>query len=133
MVDSVYVWGNIVPYFMALSFLPVFIIGLIFVWWTSKVKLVVTDKRVYGYSTFGRRIDLPFDSIRAVSSAMLKTIKVTTASGSVNFSLIKNCNEIHDELSKLLIGRQKNTSVKSEKEVENKSDSKKAIKNIKNF
>ena len=72
----------------------------------SKTELIVTDKRVYGKTSFGKRVDLPFDSISAVGTAILKSIAVTTASGAIKFSLIANRDDVHSEISKLLIERQ---------------------------
>ncbi len=72
----------------------------------SKMELTVTDKRVYGRATFGKRVDLPFDSISAVGTSMMKGIVVTSASGSIKFKFIKNSDEIHSAISKLLVERQ---------------------------
>ena len=68
--------------------------------------IVVTDKRVYGRATFGKRVDLPLDSISAVGTSALWGIDVGTSSGRIHFKLIKNKDEIHSELSKLLMERQ---------------------------
>ena len=72
----------------------------------SKVELTVTDKRVYGRATFGKRVDLPFDSISAVGTSIMKGIDVTSASGAIKFKFIKNSDEIHSTISKLLVERQ---------------------------
>ncbi len=91
----------VVLYFAFLGF----IFDLIF----SKVKITATDKRVYGITFFGKRVDLPLDSISAVGTGIIKKVTVTTSSGRVSFSLIKNADEIHSEISKLLLERQKKT------------------------
>ena len=70
------------------------------------MQIVVTDKRVYGKTYFGRSVDLPMDSISAVGSKWLKGIAVATSSGKISFLLIKNAKEIHEEVRKLLIERQ---------------------------
>ena len=72
----------------------------------SKVELTVTDKRVYGLAKFGKRVDLPLDSISAVGTSAMKGIDVTTASGAIKFKFIKNRDEIHSAISKLLVDRQ---------------------------
>ena len=72
----------------------------------SNVELIVTDKRVYGKTSFGKRVDLPLDSISAVGTAMMKTIAVTTASGAIKFGLIANRDEVHNAISTLLVERQ---------------------------
>lgn len=81
-------------------------IGLIVYAWLSKIEITVTNKRVYGNAAFGKRVDLPFDMISAVGTSMFNGIAVTTASGAIKFLMIKNKDEIHSEISKLLINRQ---------------------------
>ena len=79
-------------------------------------ELVITDKRVYGKATFGKRVDLPIDSISAVGTSSLWGIDIGTSSGRIHFKLIKNKNEIHSVLSGLLMDRQqkpKNTIVQN--------------------
>lgn len=76
----------------------------------SKIELTVTDKRIYGTTLFGKRVDLPLDSVSAVGTAWMKTINVTTSSGRISFSLMKNSDALHSEISKLLINRQGKTN-----------------------
>ncbi len=76
--------------------------------WLSSYEMVVTDKRIYGKVAWGKRVDLPFDSISATSTLrMLKGVSVSSASGRIKFLLIKNANEMYNEINKLLIERQK--------------------------
>ncbi len=79
---------------------------LVVKWWLGSMKITVTDKRVYGQAAFGRRVDIPLDSISSVAISMLKGISVASSSGRIIFKFIKNNNEIHDEISKLLVNRQ---------------------------
>jgi uncharacterized membrane protein len=72
----------------------------------SKFSITVTNKRVYGNTTFGKRVDLPFDSISAVATSLLKGVAVSTSSGRISFLLIANAKQIHSEISKRLISRQ---------------------------
>ena len=82
------------------------IFAIMFVKAYSSVELIVTDKRVHGKTSFGKRVDLPLDSISAVSTAVMKTIAVTTSSGAIKFALIANRDEVHNAISALLIDRQ---------------------------
>lgn len=76
--------------------------------WLSSYEMVVTDKRIYGKVAWGKRVDLPFDSISATSTLrMFKGVSVSSASGKIKFLLIKNANEMYNEINKLLIERQK--------------------------
>ena len=72
----------------------------------SKIELTVTDKRVFGCATFGKRVDLPLDAISAVGTSSMKGIDVTTASGAIKFKFILNRDELHKAISKLLVERQ---------------------------
>ena len=71
-----------------------------------KTEIIVTDKRVYGKTFFGRSVDLPMDSISAVGSSWFKGIAIATASGKVAFSLIEDSEDVHELLRQLLIDRQ---------------------------
>lgn len=74
--------------------------------WLANNSITVTDKRVYGKTAFGKRVDLPLDSVSAIGSSILKGIAVATSSGKISFLLIKNSDEIHKCVSELLIARQ---------------------------
>ncbi len=107
------------PFYGSLLSIAIIIFPLFFCWWLAGCQLVVTNKRVYGKAAFGKRVDLPLDSISAVGTGILKSISVNTASSAIKFSLIKNRDEIHAEISKLLLERQEKeknvaTTVKQE-------------------
>ncbi len=83
-----------------------FIGGLIY-FWLHSYELTVTDKRVFGKVVFGRRVDLPIDSVSATAtSSLLKGISISTSSGRISFLYIKNADEIYTVLNNLLIERQ---------------------------
>lgn len=93
-------------------------------------EMVVTNKRVYGKVLFGKRVDIPNDSISAVSTiSVLKGVAVASSSGRISFLLVKNANEIYDEINHILIERQnetqKPTEVKQETSQNNIDDLKK--------
>ena len=97
------------------SFLPGLLIdiGLLFAicfalvsWRISSYKLTVTNKRIYGKTSFGRRVDLPLDSVSAVGLGAFKSIAVATSSGKIKFAFIENCDSIHAAISDLLVKRQ---------------------------
>lgn len=80
--------------------------------WHRSYKLTVTDKRIYGAIILGRRVDLPVDSVSAVSKiGLLKGISIGTSSGRICFLFIKNVDEIYRRINNLLIERQANVSV----------------------
>lgn len=88
--------------------LLVFIVFLILFLAGRKEHITVTDKRVYGNTSFGKRVDLPIDSISAIAMSAFKGLAVATASGKIKFMGIKNRNDIHSTISNLLIERQGN-------------------------
>jgi energy-coupling factor transporter transmembrane protein EcfT len=108
-----YVWYTAPNFFIGLGF----IVFALILWFAfskfSKSKITVTSKRVYGCAAFGKRVDLPIDSISAVSiGGIFSQIAVATASGLIHFYLIENHTEVHKTISDLLVNRQeKNTSV----------------------
>lgn len=72
----------------------------------SKVQITVTDKRVYGVDAASKRVDLPLDSITAVGTGGFSGLTVSTASGALKFTMLKNRDELHETISNLLISRQ---------------------------
>ena len=65
----------------------------------------MTDKRVYGKTVFGVRIDIPIDSVSAVS-LVSSGISVSSSSGRINFAYLDEKNEVFRVLSELIIRRQ---------------------------
>lgn len=86
------------------------IVGFIIILWLGKMDLVVSDKRVYGCVAFGKRVDLPIDSVTAVGTSWLNGIDISTASGAIKFKLMKNNVAIHSAISKLIVDRQGKTN-----------------------
>ena len=87
-------------------FIIPFIVGIIVYSGLSKIQIVVTDKRVYGRTAFGKQVDLPLDSISAIGTGMFSSIAVATSSGKITFWGISNRDEIHKAISGLLQSRQ---------------------------
>lgn len=98
-------WPNFLGLFLLIP-IGVALIGVLVFFLLKSMEIVVTDKRVHGRTYFGKRVDLPLDSISSVGSAWLKGITVATSSGKISFLLINNAREIHEEIRKLLIERQ---------------------------
>lgn len=70
-------------------------------------RIVVTDKRVYGKALWGKRVDLPLDSISSISAQSLGSkISVSTSSGNISFVLLKNLDDVYEMVNSLLITRQ---------------------------
>ena len=105
------------------------IITFVIKWWLSSYELTITDKRIYGKTSFGKRIDLPVDSISVVGTSALKGITIATSSGKIVFKLIKNRDDIHTEISNLIINRQSKYS-DSKKSVSSTADELKKYKEL---
>lgn len=106
------------PYIPFLVLLIPSIVCIILYFYYSKMELTVTNKRVFGRVAFGRRVDLPLDSISAVGTTVRKGIIVSTSSGKIKFYGISNQEEVHKAITDLLMERQNNpkptTQIKQE-------------------
>ena len=87
-------------------FLGILLLEFLFFRIFSVCELSITNKRIIGQSTFGRQINIPVDSISSAGTGMLSTIIVSSSSGKIRFSLIKNYKEIYEKVNELLIQRQ---------------------------
>lgn len=102
-----YVWYTHPNFFVGIGGIFLSLIFAIPYWAFSKVEITITDKRVYGNAAFGKRVDLPNDSISAVSIAgIFNAICVSTPSGMIKFQLMENYEKLHGEISTLLVSRQ---------------------------
>ena len=95
---------------VALGFLYRFMLG--------NCEITVSDKRVWGKTSFGKRVDLPFNQISAVAYGNFGSVSVGTASGHVSFWYLENKYEIHDAIADVLVKQQNNatttTTIKQE-------------------
>ncbi len=106
------------------------IIGIFLYHRWSKMEMTVTDKRVYGYDMSGKRVDLPLDSISAVSGYKKDSVAVTTASGAIKFGYLANADEILNAVSKLLISRQENHGTAHQEIPQSSADELKKYKDL---
>lgn len=100
----------------------------------NKMQIVVTDKRVYGKTSFGKQVDLPLDSISAVGTSLFKGISVGTSSGKISFLAISNRDEIYGEIKKILADRQeKEIKVKASTPIANITQEQSSADELKKF
>lgn len=130
--DTAYAFGpdngaNFVLYPMVIVLA---IIGVVFYKRWSKVQITVTNKRVYGYDATAKRVDLPLDSITAVATGPFSGLAVTTASGAIKFVMLKNRDELHEEISKLLIARQEKPAIVKQENSQSTADELKKYKDL---
>ena len=88
---------------LVLLFIP--IILLIFKL-LNEPELVVTDKRIYGITLTGKRVDLPISKVSAVGTGGFSRVSVSTSSGAISFSFIENQKELFEAISQLLIKKE---------------------------
>lgn len=127
-------FGNEVNSVLYPAIIVLAVLGFIIYKRWSKVQITVTDKRVYGFDALGRRVDLPLDSIAAVGTSLFSGLAVTSASGAIKFTMLKNRDELHEAISKLLVERQgkekpDTTTIKQEIPLSN-ADELKKYKNL---
>lgn len=84
------------------------VLGIFFIIMLATSEICVTSKRVYGKVAFGRRVDLPIDSISAISTTSVFTqgVSVSTSSGRITFYGLSKKEEIATQIRKLLNDRQ---------------------------
>ena len=104
--------------------------GLIIIFMSHGSGLYVTDKRVYGKTLLGKRVDIPLDSISYISLTfvLLSGVSVASSSGLISFFFVEERNKIHEIMSNLLIERQ---NAKNKQVVETKNDTADELKKFK--
>lgn len=68
-----------------------------------RCEMTVTDKRVYGKSAFGKRIDLPLSKITSLTSSVFWSLGVATSTGKIMFALLSNRDEVYEKLASLIV------------------------------
>ncbi len=107
------------------------LIGALLYSWLKGYKLTVTDKRIYGKSAWGKRVDLPLDSVSAIATtSALKGVSVSTSSGRISFLVMKNANEVYMVISDLLIERQQGKLVDNTLKTTSAADELKKFKDL---
>ena len=100
-------FGNYNILYGIIPFIALTVVGSLIYLWLHSYELTVTDKRIYGKVAWGKRVDLPVDSVSAIATTgVLKGVSVSTSSGKIAFLIIKNADEIYKVLNNLLIERQ---------------------------
>ena len=100
---AIFDYGN---FWAAWVFILICIANIIFTKAVIKSTLTVTSDRIYGTTTFKKRVDLPVDSISSIAKSIFSGLSVATSSGVIKFVAIKNRDEIYECLVKLLSIRQ---------------------------
>lgn len=98
-IETIFSWGGIL----------LIVLGIVIYFSGKWCEILVTDKRISGIAIFGNRVDIPMDSVTAIGVVgWLKEITVSSPSGLIKFFYIANYNEIHKEISNLILRRTSN-------------------------
>lgn len=109
------------------------LISILLFFYINSCELYVTKYRVYGKAAFGKRVDLPTDSISAIGMGTFQSLSISTSSGKISFLGIGNRNQIHKVISDIITSRNsQNTSNVSHthKEVVSYTDELKNLKEL---
>ena len=98
--------GTFFEVFLMIGIAAGAVIAFAFKFIYSKTEIVVSNKRFYGKTAFGKQVDLPLDSISAVGTGMFNGIAVSTSSGRIIFHCIQNRDEVKAGITDLLMNRQ---------------------------
>lgn len=94
-------------FYCLLPLMIISLIGVLIYFWLHSYELTVTDKRIYGKVAWGKRVDLPIDSVSATATiTVFRGVSVSTSSGRISFLVMKNASEIYRIINNLLIERQ---------------------------
>ncbi len=98
-IETIFSWGGLL----------LIALGIGFYFSSKSCEIFVTDKRITGTAIFGNRVDIPVDSVTAIGAvSLLKGITVSSPSGFIRFFFIANYNQIHKEISDLILKRTSN-------------------------
>ena len=78
------------------------LLGLFMIWLMNSCAMTITNSRVIGKASFGKRVDLPMNQISAISLGLCGSIVVATSSGKIHFWLLENRDKVHAELAKVI-------------------------------
>ena len=104
--------------------------GLVWFFSIFKCRICITDKRIYGTAGFGKRVDLPLDSVSAVASGALNSIAVATSSGKISFIAMAKRNELYEVLGRLIVERQNKSRNNDDNNATSNADELKKFKDL---
>ena len=126
---------NFFENYFLITLIPLALFALIggFVYlWLRSYEMTVTDKRVFGKVAWGKRVDLPLDSISSTATiSLFKGIAVATSSGRIKCLMVKNSAEIFEKVNALLVKRQKEQKVAAPTTVITQTDEADKLKKFK--
>ncbi len=82
-----YFWGFIIPVVLSLVAVVIYV-------WIGGCRLTVTNERVYGKGTWGKKVGFPVDTVLGATTCGLSGVAVSTTSGTTKFLLIKNADAV---------------------------------------
>ena len=81
-------------------------ISFIFIYYlTNTSSLTLTNKRVVGYSSFGRQVDIPLGQLTLITSCAFDGLVLTTSSGKTRFWRIEDRDKVREAISTAMINQ----------------------------
>lgn len=71
----------------------------------SKCLLILSNKAVYGFDFWGRRVELPLAQVTAIKKCVFGGIEISHSTGKIKFLLMKNRDTVFAEVVKALNSR----------------------------
>ena len=105
--ESLWRYGTVIYFYMFWLGVVLIVDTVILFLYVGNCEMTVTNFRVYGKAAFGKRVDLPIDSISAIGRSFPKAVSVGTSSGRISFVLLENPEAVYAAIGQLLIERQK--------------------------
>ena len=97
---------SMVGTFIDIGFLALIVCIIISIWLFS-YEMRVTDKKIYGKSSFGKKVFIAKETIFDVEKSIFSGITVSTFSGDVVFRFIKNREDVYNAIKQLIEGKNK--------------------------
>ena len=115
-------------YWFFIGIIVFFVLGLIFT--VMDFELIVTDGRIVGKTSFGKRVDLPISQISGVGTGVFNRVSIVTSSCSISFCGVINQNEVFTVISGLLLKHQEETKLSFKAPESSNTDELKKLKDL---
>lgn len=97
-------WSKLYGYLLIISILSY--LSFIFIYYlTNTSSLTLTNKRILGYSSFGKQVDMPLGQLTSITSCAFNGLMLTTSSGKTRFWRIEDRDKVREAISTAMINQ----------------------------
>ena len=97
-------WHKLYGYLTIISILGY--LSVIFIYYlTNTSSLTLTNKRIVGYSSFGKQVDIPLVQLTLITSCAFDGLVLTTSSGKTRFWRIEDRDKVREAISTAMINQ----------------------------